>query len=426
MEKQGKDWMDIARYFYWSKKQLHRFSQDFGHALEEALQGRPSSLQAEKSYLPLPSGNEQGTYLALDFGGTNIRVSRIRLTGNHGFMVEKKISRPLRQEGVYDLTTPETTADELFDYIASLVGQAAGGNRPFYLGHTFSFGVAQEHVQDGRLLQWSKEIAVSGADGQLVNDLLRRALVRRGLDRIQPAALLNDTTALLLAAAYQHGCSHVAVICGTGFNICYYEPALQMVIILEAGDYKGMDRTQWDVAVDEASQQPGYHQLEKMVSGAYLCKIYEQTVMSYLGTAVPSFSTVDMNRIVGNENCRSARMMAAQLWRQIVAPEDLQQLRSIGASIFVRSAQLTGAACFGVLRHLYGSQDIPVQTLAIEGSVLEHVRGSLFILEDALQDCYEEERPGTTERIAVSSFLVKDGPSIGAAIAAAIAARQQA
>ena len=53
----------------------------------------------------------------------------------------------------------------------------------------------------------------------------------------------------------------------------------------------------------------------------------------------------------------------------------------------MRSAQLTGASCFGVLRHLYPDGAIPAQTIAVEGSVLEHVRGSLFMLEDALHIC---------------------------------------
>lgn len=421
MRQEGTDWMNIAQRFYWSSDRLLQFSQCFATAAENALAGKKSPLLAVKSYLGMPKGDERGTYIALDFGGTNVRASRIRLLGNHCFIVEKKISQPLKREGIYDYLSAHTTAEELFDFIAGLVGEAAGSCRNCYLGHTFSFGVEQKDVQDGRLIQWSKEISVSGAEGKLVNDMLTQALIRRGLSGIRPAALLNDTTALLLAAGYQHGFSRVGVICGTGLNICYYEPAWNMIVILEAGGYEGMERTGWDKAVDEMSRHPGYHQLEKMVSGAYLSEIYRQVVMDYLGAAdLPAFTTEDMNHIVANENEKEVRLLMGTLWKRIIAAEDVKPLRSIGAAVFVRSAQLTGAACYGVLRHLYPDGNIPAQTIAAEGSILEHVSGSLFMLADALHICQAGFARG--REIQASPVLVKDGPSVGAAIAAAMAA----
>ena len=419
MEHKATDWMNIAQYFYWDEAQLRNLSQHFTTEIETALSGQQSSLAMVKSYLGLPTGDETGTYLALDFGGTNVRVSRIRLLGKHCFMVEKKVSRPLKEDGKYNYTSQTTTVEELFDFIASLVGEAAGGNKAYHLGHTFSFGVVQDSVQDAALIRWSKEINVQGGEGMLVNALLKQALVRQGLDRIEPVALLNDTTALLLASGYQYGCSQIGIICGTGFNICYYEPAMQMILCSEAGGYGGAARNRWDIAVDEASQQPGYHLLEKMIGGAYLCELYRQAVMTYLDTPfLPDFTTRDMNRIVANESNYAGRVLMGQLWQRIVSPRDIKPLRSIGAAIFVRAAQLTGAACYGVLRHLYPSGDIPQQTIAVEGSVMEHVRGSLFMMEDTLRIC----QAGTyVQPMLAEPMIVKDGPLVGAAIAAAMA-----
>lgn len=415
------DWMKIAQRFYWSNEQLLQFSQQFSQEIDRVLTGQKSSLQAVKSYMPLPTGNETGRYIALDFGGTNVRVSRIRLLGNHCFIVEKRISRPLKKDGEYNYMTDQTTADELFDFIADMIGQAAGGNRDYYLGHTFSFGVDQKDASDGRLIQWSKEFSVSGAEGHAVNAMLRQALARKGLDRIRPVALLNDTTALLMAAGYQHGRSQIGIICGTGFNICYYEPRWNMIVILEAGGYDGMDRTPWDMAVDEASQMPGEHKLEKMVSGAYLSEIYRRVVADYLeADSLPSFTTEDMNHIVANDSPSEGRMLMGQLWKRIIFLPEVKPLRSIGAAVFVRSAQLAGASCFGVLRHLYPDGVMPPQIVAVEGSVLEHVRGSLFMLEDALHICQAGFAKG--QKISMSPVLIKDGPSVGAAIAAAMAA----
>ena len=184
--------------------------------------------------------------------------------------------------------------------------------------------------------------------------MLRQALLRKGLDDIIPVALLNDTTALLLAAGYQHGQSQVGIICGTGFNMCYYEPRWDMIVSLEAGGYDGMARTNWDIAVD--------HQLEKMVSGAYLSEIYRRVAMEYLeAESMPPFTTEAMNHIVANDSLAEGRLLMGRVWKRIVALQDVKPLRSIGAAVFVRSAQLTGASCFGVLRHLYPDGAIPAR-----------------------------------------------------------------
>lgn len=424
MEYEEKDWMSIAQYFYWDDVDLQRFSQEFTEETEKALANKPSSLSAIKSYLGLPTGNEQGTYLALDFGGTNVRASRVRLLGKHCFVIEKKISRPLRMEGKYDYMSSDATAEDLFDFIADIVREAAGGNKKYYLGHTFSFGVNQEEAGDGQFTQWSKEINVSGCEGRMINQMLREALLRNGLSQIEPVALLNDTTALLLAAGYQHGGAQIGIICGTGFNMCYYEPSLGMIVILEAGDYKRGTRTCWDMAVDEESQQPGYHQFEKMVSGAYLCQIYRQTVMAYLGiTSLPEFTTEAMNRMITNETKKGSQMLMGTFWKRIVSPQAITPLRNIGAAIFIRGAQLTGAACYGLLRHLYPHGGIPKQLIAVEGSVFEHVRGSLFMTEDTLRICQAGWKDKTTGPVQAEAALVKDGPSIGAAIAAAMVSK---
>lgn len=419
------DWMDIAQYFYMTDEQLGLFSKRFTAALEDALQGKPSSLLTVPSFLGMPTGCETGTYLALDFGGTNVRVSRIRLLGNRCFLIDKQVSRPLYEMGAKSRTAA-ITGEMLFDAVADLIGAAAGGNREYVLGHTFSFGVEQESMKDGRLVGWSKEMTVQGLEGQYVNACLAEALARRGLEKIRPAVLLNDTTAALLASAYQYTPSYTGVICGTGFNICYYEPMRQMVLILEAGNFDRMYRSKWDEAVDANSRKPGYHKLEKMVSGAYISEIYRQAIMTYFRTDdIPPFTTEDMNRVVATENDAEGRLLMSRLWQRIVLPDDVSPLRNIGAAVFVRAAQLSGAAVYGVLRHLYPQGQMPPQTVAVEGSVIEHVRGAIFMAEDALRACQTSYGQSRSRNIPAELRLVQNGPSVGAAIAAAMADKNE-
>lgn len=416
------NWMNIAQHFYWSDEQLQYFAASFRQQLEAAEAGDPSSLSALPSYMDLPDGSEKGTYLALDFGGTNVRASRIRLLGGHCFIIDKIVSHPLRKEGEYDYTTKETRAEELFDFIAATVEEAAGGNVDCALGHTFSYEVSQSDCHDARLVQWSKEMAVAGVEGNWINQLLKEALRRRGLDRIRTAALINDTTAVLMAAAYQYRHTHIGVICGTGFNICYYEPEKSMVINLEAGDFNGMPRNQWDERVDEVTRFPGRHMLEKMVSGAYLGSIYRETLKTYFDTDdIPPCTTPEMNRIVTAGNPDDARLRLSRLLNRIVAPADVEPLRNLAGTILVRTAQLSGAACYGILQHLYPKGHISRQSIAIEGGLLSHIRGGLLMFDDALYGCAARRGHSRQQGIPVEAALVYDGPSVGAAIAAAVA-----
>lgn len=118
------DWMNIARYFYLTDERLQQISRDFADDMERALCGQPgATVSALKSHVSLPGGDEHGVYLALDFGGTNARAARIRLLGRHCYLIEKKVCQPLRLPGQYDYLSSATTAGELFDFLARLVGQ---------------------------------------------------------------------------------------------------------------------------------------------------------------------------------------------------------------------------------------------------------------------------------------------------------------
>ena len=135
-----KNWESMRLALQLSGAELRELAQHFRKDAEDALAGKPSSLSALRTYLGLPTGREMGTFLALDFGGTNVRASRIRLMGEQGFVVESKVAKPLKCAD-YDYTCSSTTAEELFDFIAAIVKEAAEGNQDYKLGFTFSFAV---------------------------------------------------------------------------------------------------------------------------------------------------------------------------------------------------------------------------------------------------------------------------------------------
>ncbi|MBQ5503385.1 MAG: hexokinase, partial [Selenomonas sp.] len=133
---------DIMQEFTVDSEQLHEIAADFRYDLRLGLKDPDlSSLRMLKSYVGLPTGKETGEYLALDFGGTNLRVLRIKLMGQGKFEILKKVAKPLKVEGVYDYIGAESTAEEMFDFIAALVDEAIDGDheKKYLLGHTFSF-----------------------------------------------------------------------------------------------------------------------------------------------------------------------------------------------------------------------------------------------------------------------------------------------
>lgn len=91
----------------------------------------------------LPSGRERGQYLAVDLGGTNMRVALVRLENNEA-SVEK----------LEKWTIPEAvktgTATEFFTWIAERIVNLAGqskldeGEHEWKLGVTWSFPFAYE------------------------------------------------------------------------------------------------------------------------------------------------------------------------------------------------------------------------------------------------------------------------------------------
>ena len=85
---------NLIEEFTVKTEQLREIAADFRYDLRLGLKDPDqSSLRMLKSYVGLPTGKETGEYLALDFGGTNLRVLRIKLLGEGKFEVLKKVAK---------------------------------------------------------------------------------------------------------------------------------------------------------------------------------------------------------------------------------------------------------------------------------------------------------------------------------------------
>lgn len=258
---------------------------------------------------------EEGTFLALDLGGTNFRVILVELIDEQFHMDSEK----------YTLTKELMLGpgDCLFDYIADclhkFVLKRQLEKRRLPLGFTFSFPCQQESLTHARLVKWTKGFKCSGVEGRDVVELLREAIDRRPDLSIEVMAVVNDTTGTLMSCAYQHKECRVGLIVGTGTNACYMEQIhhvdlmkreadeidndddslstsshgqmlnnhhnddrLKTTIVNTEwgafGDNGALDfiRTKWDEIIDSNSINVGKQKFEKMISGLYigeLCRL---------------------------------------------------------------------------------------------------------------------------------------------------------
>ena len=270
--------MEAWREFAISPEQFRRIAADFALTLEDGLSGRPSPLQMLPGFVGRPCGEETGRYLALDFGGTNLRVALVELCGGGRTRIEKLHKISLRDKlAGYDYTAANVQLGELFDFIAKQVALVADGGGDQLLGHSFSYGGRQTAIGRADFIGWTKEIKVSGIAGQDINATLAAALTRQNLAAVRPVAVLNDTVATLLTAAYAMPAADMGSVCGTGQNTCYYEKqprhgdrSREMAYNAESGGFDRLPFSRFDNELDAVSEHPGRQRMEKMVAGRYL------------------------------------------------------------------------------------------------------------------------------------------------------------
>jgi len=422
---------ELKRAFLLTNKDILLLSASFHQAMLRGLHGQPSPLKMLPSFLSAPDGSERGLYLALDFGGTNVRVLLVELHGNSQYTILARRQTQLKDVGGrYDYTTSLTSADELFDFIASEVAQIVPSDKDLPLGHTFSFPSRQQDINNALLINWTKELAVSGIEGHNVTKLLAAALMRTGLTRVRPVAIINDTVGTLLTAAYTHQNSCIGSICGTGHNSAYLEPHYrttdsEMIINMESGNFDKLPLTNYDCMLDAASEKPGHQLLEKAVSGRYLgellrlilCDLVNKDLISpllstpyYLSAEDIAFILTDATPALSNiakwlvEGCHIGN------W----SIEDRLALKEAAELLVNRSASFVAASYLGVIQHIDPELERN-HHIAIDGSLFEKMPGYAQTITRVLHNAHG------VKANKITTGLTKDGSGVGAAIAAALA-----
>ncbi|KAI0773802.1 hexokinase [Fomes fomentarius] len=313
---------EIETQFRLSKDDLIRITTQFLEDFDLGLRDYNHPMAMIPTFVTgVPDGSETGTFLALDLGGTNLRVCEVELLGNHEFVLRQQ-----KYKVSEELKTGEATT--LFDYLADSVdafltqyasavpsSPSTEQANPFAspslseeqtavpLGLTFSFPVEQTALNRGKVLTWTKGFSAKNAIGNDVVQLLQDAFDRKHL-HVKCVALVNDTVGALLSRAYTGGGCILGDIFGTGTNGAYVErvenirklgdsPARQkggfMVVNTEWGAFNNtrdiLPVTAFDNKVDRQSINPRLQAFEKFISGMYLGEIVRNILLSLVDAA---------------------------------------------------------------------------------------------------------------------------------------------
>ncbi|KAJ0313754.1 hypothetical protein COL5a_003321 [Colletotrichum fioriniae] len=274
-------------------EKLKQISAHFITELDKGLSVEGGSIPMNPTWvMSFPDGYETGTYLALDMGGTNLRVCEITLTDQKSEfdIIQSKYRMP------EELKTGQS--EELWEYIADCLAQFIQTHHPDHpqsqkipLGFTFSYPATQNYIDEGILQRWTKGFDIAGVEGHNVVPFLEAALAAKNVP-IKLSALINDTTGTLIASAYTDTKMKIGCIFGTGCNAAYMEdcgsipklahmnlpPNTPMAINCEWGafdnEHKVLPRTPYDIIIDKDSPRPGQQAFEKMIAGLYLGEIF--------------------------------------------------------------------------------------------------------------------------------------------------------
>ena len=404
--------------------------------------------------LDFPTGSETGDYLAIDLGGTNLRVVLVKLLGNSKFdTTQSKYALPKHMR--------TASAEELWGFIAECLQKFVnelypdGVSAPLPLGFTFSYPASQENITQGILQTWTKGFDIPGVEGKDVVPMLQAAIEKINAP-VKVVALINDTTGTLVASMYADVETKMGLIFGTGVNGAYYEvvgdipklegklnddvtPETPMAINCEYGSFDNehlvLPRTKYDVQIDAESPRPGQQVFEKMISGYYLGEVLRLILLELAEEKNLIFANQDLTKMHEPyvmdtsfpakieedpfENLSDVQdLLEEKLGVQPTVPER-KVIRRLAELIGKRSARLSACGIAAICK----KRGYKTAHCAADGSVYQKYPGFKDRAAEGLRDIFSWA-DNEEDRIVI--VAAEDGSGVGAAVIAALTEKRLA
>ncbi|PWY69580.1 hexokinase [Aspergillus heteromorphus CBS 117.55] len=312
---------------YWRRRTLDAFADEVDHlftaplsvqnmvAMSDKIRAQfRTSLQSNPvCMLPsynhaLPSGTEKGTYLALDVGGSTLRVALVELRGQGDMHILHVASSYIDNEvklleGTLFFDWMAEKIDSMLHEVGANYGREA---IPLSIGLSWSFPIEQTSASSGLVIHMGKGFHCSnGTVGLELGDLIVQACRKRDIN-VQVDGIVNDSSATLLSRAYIDPKTRMSLILGTGTNVAIHFPvheigltkfgarppgwfdyAKHVIINSEMSMFGGgiLPRTRWDELLNRTHLRPDYQPLEYMITGRYLGEIIRLIIVEAVEAA---------------------------------------------------------------------------------------------------------------------------------------------
>uniref|UniRef100_A0A671YIM2 Hexokinase-2 n=1 Tax=Sparus aurata TaxID=8175 RepID=A0A671YIM2_SPAAU len=391
-----------GRYFSTWRVSVCAHNIQFRRELAKGL-GRDTNPTAALKMLPtfvrsIPDGSEKGDFIALDLGGSNFRILRVKVSH------EKKQTVQMESQ-IYD--TPEDiihgSGTRLFDHVAECLGDFMEKqnikDKKLPVGFTFSFPCQQTKLDEGFLITWTKRFKAGGVEGMDVVKLLNKAIKKRGDYDADIMAVVNDTVGTMMTCGFDDQRCEVGIIIGTGTNACYMEE-LRNIDLVEGDEGRMCVNTEWgafgddgrledirtefDREIDRGSINPGKQLFEKMVSGMYMGELVRLILVKmareglvFEGRITPELLTkgkFETKHISAIEKSKEGLSKAREILTRLgVEPstDDCIAVQHVCTVVSFRSANLIAAALAGILMRLKENKGVARlrTTVGIDGSL---------------------------------------------------------
>ena len=361
----------------------------------------------------MPTGSETGEFLAIDLGGTNVRVVKVLLK-------DRKVQEVVAHEDAIPKELMTGTTKQLFDFIAKQVknfitkymkaqSMMMKKKKAYPIGFTFSYPMRQKSINSGELICWTKGFGIKDTTGKCLVELLQNSLTEQKVNGTV-FAILNDTVGTLAANKFKDQDTQIGLILGTGSNAAYIERTSrcsklnresggsgsnQMIINMEWGNYKSSHLPYMDVDkdIDASTLNKGAQHYEKMISGMYLgemarriCLKASKEINLFGGTQRNkleqewSFPTSLVSKIdgLGTEDLHQVENLLSStlnISEKSVTESDARFVAELCTLIGDRSATLAGAGVVAIYKYMLDNNQVDQGqrfVVAVDGGLFEH------------------------------------------------------
>lgn len=281
--------------------------------------------------------------LVIDAGGTNLRFTVFE---NAQIVSEKS----MQMFGVGQ----EITADEFFECMAKEIEKYDCQR----IGFCFSYPAKTLPNNDAEIFWFTKEVKITGAEGKVLGEEINKRLKDK-----KQFVILNDTVACQLSMD-----ADIGMILGTGFNMCYTDKNLGMIVNPECGQYSNLPCGTFDEMLNEELNSPRPC-AEKQISGVYLEKLIQITAREYFKKQLPSFELKDVSDFLNEEG----------IIFDYFSSDERKEFKEIVDELLTRAAERIGTMvkCLSL-----GCYDV---SIAIEGSTVYKLPGYLDKVKSAIK-----------------------------------------